>query len=524
MYIIASVISATIAAAIMTYISLATPLGPWIEPTLVMMAVAGIRLLSSMTEGATRELLSCIAVSAGIAGIAATACAFAYPTFYFLNPGLFGEWLAQPFSFISTLAVLILVSGLIGFALVQWCGNTLLARDKLAFPLAQLVNKIIVSADSLAQSIQLMAGSLCAVLINVFFYVSRTIPKEFTLFGGYSSAYFTVSRVMIQADSALMLFALGFVTGHVIAIPLIVGAIAKTLVVLPIHKIFFSGVLSENMILGWCAGMALYGALSMTVSALKRLKWSSILSLKGIFSRGFGLNNALILYGPLFVAGLFFLTFGFNVLAVIFVVLGALAASYQVVLIAGEMGIAPLGRFATFVMLPGLLLFHFTDLQTTIVATFVELCCGLSAQIMCGRKIQLLNGVNKKKILVAQILGLVIAALVISVLIWRLSLVSGLGQPPLMAQKAYTRALLVKSHEFNGIVMILGMIFSWLLQKFKINAVLVISGLVMPFEYIIPLVIGGTMSLFIVNREKYYPFWSGVFATASLFMLLKLLF
>jgi hypothetical protein len=524
MYIIVSIISAILAAAIMTYISLATALGPWIESTLVMMAVACIHLFSGISEDKAKELLSCIAVSGGIAGIAATACAFAYPTLFFLNPVTFRAWLTQPFSFISSLFLLILIAGLVAFVLVEWYGHALLTRDKLPFPLAQLVNKIIVSSDSFAQSVQLVIGSACAFFVNLFYYINRSIPKDFTLFQGYSTAYFAVPRVMVRMDSALMLFALGFVTGHMIAVPLLAGIFAKSFLVLPLNKMFFLSVLPENMILGWCAGMAVYGAASMIFGALKGIKWTSL----GIFKKK-ALSNDLGVYHALFFglitscAVMFFFHFGFSTAATLFVFLGALVASYQVVLIAGEMGIAPLGRFATFVMLPGLVLFHFTDLQTTIVATFVELCCGIAASIMSGRKIQMLNGVDKKKIIVAQVVGLVTAALVISILLWRLSLVTGLGQPPLIAQKAYTRALLVKSHEFNGFVMILGMIFSWLLQKLKINAVLVISGLVMPFEYIIPLVVGGTTSLFIVHRENYYPFWSGVFAMASLLMLMKLI-
>ena len=78
---------------VMSYIALATPIGPWIAPTLVFIVLLFSRLCSSLTSTSMAY-----AVSAGsIGGIMATACAFSFPTIYFLDPIMFNTWMRSPF-------------------------------------------------------------------------------------------------------------------------------------------------------------------------------------------------------------------------------------------------------------------------------------------------------------------------------------------------------------------------------------------------------------------------------------------
>lgn len=43
----------------------------------------------------------------------------------------------------------------------------------------------------------------------------------------------------------------------------------------------------------------------------------------------------------------------------------------------------------------------------------------------------------------------------------------------------------------------------------------------MPIDYSLPLIFGGLSASLVKNKEDYFPFWSGVFAANSLWMLLK---
>ena len=88
-----SIILTIFAVTIMSYVSMATPIGPWIAPTLALCAIGMVRGMS----GYSRETLLVHALSAGsIGGIAATGVAFSFPALHFLMPEMFAQWVAQP--------------------------------------------------------------------------------------------------------------------------------------------------------------------------------------------------------------------------------------------------------------------------------------------------------------------------------------------------------------------------------------------------------------------------------------------
>jgi hypothetical protein len=60
-----------------------------------------------------------------------------------------------------------------------------------------------------------------------------------------------------------------------------------------------------------------------------------------------------------------------------------------------------------------------------------------------------------------------------------------------------------------------------LLQKIHLNPMLVLGGLLMPLDITCGLVAGGFLAMMSADKEEWYPFWSGVFASNSLCMLLR---
>ncbi len=78
--VIIAIILSVFSTAVMAYISMATPIGPWIGPTLALLAAILFKLF-----GLQKNLIKeqSLAVSAGsIGGILATAFGFTYPTLY----------------------------------------------------------------------------------------------------------------------------------------------------------------------------------------------------------------------------------------------------------------------------------------------------------------------------------------------------------------------------------------------------------------------------------------------------------
>ena len=87
--IIVSIALSLFSTVVMSYISMATPIGPWIAPTLVLLATI---LFKVFLRNSTYSQNIALATAAGsVGGILATAFGFSFPTLYFLDPTLFNS-------------------------------------------------------------------------------------------------------------------------------------------------------------------------------------------------------------------------------------------------------------------------------------------------------------------------------------------------------------------------------------------------------------------------------------------------
>jgi hypothetical protein len=191
--------------------------------------------------------------------------------------------------------------------------------------------------------------------------------------------------------------------------------------------------------------------------------------------------------------------------------------------IAGKIGLAQLGRFATFVLVPALFLFNLDVVQIAVISTFVEAVSGVAVDVLCGRKmVQLAEG-SQSAARRYQYLGLCVSCIAIGIVFWLLIHRFKLGSPELFAQRSQARQLLVGAKQFDYWVLLIGILFGLVLKKIKLNPMLVLGGLLMPINISLGLVIGGIGAVSVRNKEDWYPFWSGVFAANSVWMLIKAL-
>jgi hypothetical protein len=172
-------------------------------------------------------------------------------------------------------------------------------------------------------------------------------------------------------------------------------------------------------------------------------------------------------------------------------------------------------------MVPALFMFSYNPIVVVFIATFVEICGGVATDILTGRKIAALASINKDRMKRFQYIGLAISSLVVGAVFWFLINHFGLGSEELLANRSQTRALLIGAAGFNYYVLIIGFLFGLLLKIIKIAPMLVLGGLLMPLNFSIGLIIGGLATLCVKDKEEYYPFWSGVFAANSIWMLVK---
>lgn len=531
-----ALIFTVLATGIMSYISLTVPIGPWIEPTLVLIGVLIFAALRHFFIPSQQEsVLSYAVIGGGIAGIAASACAWSVPALYFLQPTLFAEWLAQPWYFFALHAVLVMSAGGFGLLLARWYERPLLDEKKLVFPVGQMVFQSLNITEQLAKGWQLLAGAVSALAYGVATLFRQIIPAKLVILQTSKIGWFVIPKLVLYPGLIPMLWAIGFIAGKMLAVPFAVGAMLQFFAVGPLNHFLFPRVSSETFLLALCAGLVLEGAVisfwelgKKALSAMRGKKLRSWFTTtrapyKHIIS--FDLQRAhrlelLVVIGLLLV---FFMWLQLSLLAQLFVILGTSMCVYELMVFMGKVGLAPLGRFATFVMLPTLVLFGITPLQATLVAAFVEIAGGVAADAMSGKKIGQLAGLEEVWVHRMQWISLLATGLLIGVIFWLLYTYFGIGVTPLIAQKAQARALLIGSYTFDFWVVGVGVIFGYLLKRMHIATSLVLGGLLMPYDISLILIAGGFSTYLAKEPQAQVPFWSGVFAASSLWMIGKAL-
>lgn len=524
---IVSCLLAIFSTTVMSYIAMATPVGPWIAPTVVL---CGLLIYSCFYVGKNLEdMLIYSTVSASIGGILATAFGFTFPTLYFLDKALFSSWLAQPLYFAAICTVIACAAGWYGLWIANVTEDIFIYQEALPFPIGQMIYKMIVAQKQIQKAVELAAGFVSTLIFCIlqdgFYFIVAIIPKTVMLCSTIHC--YPLIIPVLQVDLWPMLWAIGFVTGQVIVVPLLMGSLSKIVIAQPLQLLFFPTMDSMDFLLAFCSGMVVSGVLASfmpkNINALvnKRKTYTSILDGwyrflqkvdPSLWYEGLALLLFLIAVFSYFKFGLFM---QFYLLVCTFI------CAYQIIIIAGKIGLAQLGRFATFVLVPALFIFNVDIVQITVISMFVEISTGVAVDVLFGRKVVALSGVDKRVAKRYQYAGLMVSCLTIGIVSWLLINHFKLGSPELFGQRGQARALLVYAKEFDYWVLLIGIFYGLLLKKINMNPMLVLGGLLMPLNVSIGLVIGGLMTLFVADAQEWFPFWSGVFAANSIWMLIK---
>lgn len=527
--ILVTIVLSIFSTGVMSYVALATPIGPWIAPTLVLIATPLIRIF---IRGNSSTMIALATAGGSVGGILATACAFSFPTLYFLDSTLFASWMAQPWYFCLIMTMLCFAAGGLAFVIASALEEKCIVEEKMAFPIGQLVYEMIAVQNQISKAIELAVGFCSALIISFlqggFLGFKGIIPRVMTILKPMSFGAISIPLIQLRFDMLPMLVAIGFITGHVIALPLAVGSLAKIFVADPINKVFFSYITEMDFLLAFCSGIVVIGALQSFLdfpqfirNAKKMIKNSSSANYYAVINRFMGVLTITEIVGVLMISILFLSYFKFSLLSQLYLIIGTIICTYQIVVIAGKIGMAQLGRFATFVMAPAMLFFGIDFTQLTFMATFVEICGGITTDLLFNRKMGYMAHIDHARLRRYQLLGFVVSSLSVGIIFWLLIHHFGLGSEHLFAQRAQARALLINATSFDLKVLALGALFGFLLKKMKLNPMLVLGGLLMPIAYSLGLIIGGFIALVVPNRQQWEPFWSGVFAANSISELLK---
>lgn len=532
--VITTLVSVCFAVVVLGYTSLATPVGPWIEPVVALFLLLLVRVLYAKSSSEKMQkglrIAGLATVAAGMGGAIATSFGFFFPTFYFLDRPLFEIWMANPLQLMLVSAGITFSAGGFAFLVVQYIESGMLADPKTPFPVGQAVSRLLTVGDGIKKSVMLLSGFCGTIALSFILWFWRLVPQALSLFSGASFSVFRIPAISIQVDLLWMFVGIGFIAGSLLVLPLLVGLFSKILLLGPLHLLFFKQFEFKTFLFAFAGGIMLQEAV-LSMVKLPKLFGSVSRSLRSWWGRGrtgraFSVSRALLVQSLLACAVLagtivYFSWFGFSVTSQLYLYLFTLICVQQIAVIGGKSGMAPLGRYATFVMLPGLFLFSYSPLQATLVSLFVGLAGIVTVDLLFGRVIGRQLGLERKTVILFQLLGLIISAILIGFVLWKLVLAFGLGSPALFAQRAQARALLINAGQFDPIVLLLGAIFGFVLNRLSISPLLVFTGLIFPEQYSLILIVGGLIAWCTRDRDNWEPFWSGVFAAGSIWMLIK---
>ncbi|QQR53597.1 hypothetical protein IPH25_01895 [bacterium] len=526
------------ASVVMAYIAMAASIGPWIAPTLIMMIYFFLELYfirfplhyTAYVKAAKSDILA-VVCSASIGGIAATACGFSFPALYFLDPQQYDQLLHSQTTFFCVLAGLVLTAGLFGFAIAHFLKERFLNDQTLTFPIGKVIATAIDGADQQKnQKKKLIEGGL---FFGLFAWLNSLLGVQKITLPALPSI--KLPAFVFDLSVLPMLVSVGFVTGSVIARPLLTGIMLKYFVIDTVRLLFFNAISSSDFILAFGAGMVLSGFFSTLQRMPTTIKqfflifwqwyWTSVTNQTSFKNSMLLINPQLLVHSTLFL--LFFVWWawfvGFSFSLGFYLLVGTYVCVYQMILIGGTMGIAPLGRFATFVMVPALFLFEMSYMQIILIATFVEVAGGVAVDVLFGQKAQLLTKTCPITIMKMQLFGIGLAAIGCTFAMYILTSRLALGSIQLGAYKAQARALLVTAGTFDYGVVCVGILGGWIVQGFKINPGMVLGGLLMPIDYSLGLLVGSLIAHFTKNKDLHLSFASGVYTANSLWMVFKAL-
>ncbi len=499
---------------------MATPIGPWIESTLALIGLIIIRACLLQNNSTRYAVPFSGAIAAGgIAGIIATGVGFSFPALYFLDPKSFTSGL------LYFLGGLVLIAGLCGFTAAKLFSHELLVTQKLPFSIGTIVAETLTAFNRLKDAYQLMYGvvvtSVYEGLVH-FFSLARALP----VINALRWKMVQIPAFSLRLDLLPIYVAIGFISGSLIAVPFSVGILIKLLGISPVHTYFFSYLSHENFLFAFLSGLVAYGALhslfDIPYRLYKTMKKKNDISLVSFISTYMQAYTYMILTVAITVLSVgYWMYVGTSFFASLFIVLGTFVCCYQLLIIAGKISLAPLGRFATFIMIPALLVFGVTSKQAIMISTFVEVAGGVAVDTLFGQRMADEIGLSRKKLWLYQAIGLCVAVISIGFFLTLLHAKFGIGSSELLVQRARGRVLLLSVSQFDSYALIVGIVVASILNYFSINSLLVLGGIVMPLDGSLMLLSGALLSYLFKKPSYYYPWWSGVFATASLLMIIS---
>lgn len=484
----------------LAYVSMASYLGPFISP-LVLILYFKLFLATD-----NKALFVQSACQSG--ALFCTAVGFVLPTVFFADPIAWKVLLSKPLQFCIQIFLIGIGAGLLG-TFVAW--NT---KTESTNPTSRLIFSIFKSLGRSGQDLAIFLSGLSSSLITIFRITCESITRA-------------------KFCSFLMptILAIGLISGTKILASICTGAIFKILFgIFQTQIMAYTGspdslLTIQQFCLG-ALGWDLLTGLSKFIiknifktNGLTRLEKESILTKLGKYTSNLAwLKATLLVFMSLICSGILISTLQIPLTLALLTIVITIICAQELSKIVASIGLAPLGRFATFAML-GSMLFKQSKEINVFIACFCALACAASANTVLQMAIAKLAKIEEKQIIMHHIVGLILASLgagmVFLIFFKTMNFQHGIA----LAQRAQMRAILMQSWTTKPFIIIIGAITAIAFKLMRIEIAMFFAGLLMNVEQTIVFILGSILGALIkkhLNTEKLNSICSGLLLGESI--------
>ncbi len=196
-----------------------------------------------------------------------------------------------------------------------------------------------------------------------------------------------------------------------------------------------------------------------------------------------------------------------NLVLSIIAIAGAFVMAYIGGRVTGEMNVDPMELFAMIVLIGAKIFFGFNAILLVIIAAVVCISAGVAGDTLQDLKTGFLLGTKPKNQFVAQLIGVLVGALVIGVILVALQQAYGFGNTELPAPQAVALSEIIKADSLSGNLLlgiVIGAVLALVLSFFA-SAIIIVAlgiGMYVPIELSFPLFVGGLIR-FYADRKKW---------------------
>jgi hypothetical protein len=197
---------------------------------------------------------------------------------------------------------------------------------------------------------------------------------------------------------------------------------------------------------------------------------------------------------------------GMHAWGIVIVLLAAIPAAYQLVLLATQAGICPLGRVMTAVMivLMSLRLFSPQHLVYATIFVGISIATLIDSLFVMHLASLLKTGITKKRIERWYILGVIVAALTTTLFFMALYSQYGLepGSILVNAHRGSMRAIILQAFSWDYSALAVGFVAGVVGMKCNLHPALLLAGLIIPEGLTLALFLGGCVQRFSQNAPS----------------------